>query len=149
MKNFIKKHPTLTLIIGLGALIFTQQKVIMPFVYEVIKSDIFLVESNDKASQLPIATHLTEVAFINCNKYIKSKLDPNTTITFPDKPINAWSLGNYQYVINAEITISSESAQVIKQKYACRISYNNGDDQNGVSEYENWSVDGLSGLDNI
>lgn len=149
MKNFIKKHPTLILIIGLCALIFTQQKVIMPFVYEVIKSDIFLVESNDKASQLPISTHLTEIAFINCNKYIKSKLNPNTTITFPDKPINAWSLGNYQYVINAEISISSDSAQAIKQKYACRISYNNGDDQNGVSEYENWSVDGLSGLDNI
>ncbi|ASF47704.1 hypothetical protein [Methylovulum psychrotolerans] len=144
MKNFLKKYPTVVLIIGLCTLFLTQQKVVMPFVYDIIKSDLFLVDSNDKASQLPISTHLTELAFNNCNTYIKSTLDPNTTITFPAKPINAWSLGNYQYVINAEVTTASGA-----HKYACRITYNNGDDQEGVADIKNWSVDGLSGLEKI
>ncbi|MDD2724951.1 MAG: hypothetical protein PHH59_13135 [Methylovulum sp.] len=149
MKNFIKNHPILKLIIGLAALLLIQQKVVMPLVYEVIKSDMFLVDSNDKASQLPISTHLTEIAFTHCNQYIKSKLDPNLAITYPEKPINAWSLGNYQYVINAEITISSEPSKSSTKKYACRITYNNGDNQDGVSDFDNWTIDGLSGLDEI
>ncbi len=149
MKTFLKKHPAFVLIIGLCALFFTQQKVVMPLVYEVIKSDLFLVDSNDKASQLPISTHLTELAFNNCNQYIKSKLASNITVTFPGKPINAWSLGNYQYVINAEITTSSDPTKTNTHKYACRITYKNGDDQEGVEDLKNWTVDGLSGLENI
>lgn len=149
MKNFIKKYPFFILVIGLGALLFTQQKIVMPFVYKVIQSDLFLVDSNDHASQLPISTQLTSVAFDNCNKYIKSKLDPSITITFPEKPINAWSLGNYQYVINAEITTSTEPSKVNPVKYACRITYSNGDDLEGVSDANNWTIDGLSGLDKI
>jgi hypothetical protein len=149
MKNFIKKHPAITLIIGLAALFLAQQKIVMPLIYDVIKSDLFLVDSNDKASQLPISTHLTEIAFTHCNKYIKSKLKPEVSVTFPDKPINAWSLGNYQYVINAEVTISTAPSKTSTQKYACRIAYKNGDNQEGVSDFDNWTVDGVSGLDKI
>jgi len=149
MKNFIKKHPIVTLLFGLAALLLIQQKVVMPLVYEVIKSDAFLVDSNDKASQLPISTQLTELAFAHCNTYIKSKLDPSIAIIYPDKPINAWSLGNYQYVINAEITISSDPSVSGIKKYACRITYNNGDNQDGVSDFDNWTIDGLSGLSDI
>ncbi|MFZ2450542.1 MAG: hypothetical protein WAW36_08485 [Methylovulum miyakonense] len=149
MKNFFKKYPFIALVFGLGALLLTQQKVIMPFVYKVIQSDLFLVDSNDKASQLPISTHLTEIAFSHCNRYIKNKLAPNISITFPDKPINAWSLGNYQFVINAEITTSTDPSKLANHKYACRITYNNGDDQEGVSDFNNWTIDGLSGLDNV
>lgn len=145
----MKKHPFLVLIAGLAILILTQQKIIMPLVYEVIKSDLFLVESKDTASPLPISTPLTALAFMHCNNHIKSLLGPDTSITFPDKPLNAWSLGNYQYVINAEIGITSNTSKTVKKKYACRINYKNGDDQNGVDDVNNWSIVGLSGLDNL
>jgi hypothetical protein len=148
MKNFLRKYPFFALIIGGAALLFTTQKILMPFVYDVIKSDLFLVDSNDKASQLPISTQLTGIAFSNCNKHIKTILTPNTTIVFPEKPINAWSLGNYQYVINAEITVTTSSGSA-SHKYACRITYNDGDNQQGVNDPENWTIDGLSGLDKI
>ncbi len=121
----------------------------MPFVYKVIQSDLFLIDSNDQGSQAPITTPLTEIAFNHCNSYIKSQLEPNTSISFPKKPLNAWSLGNYQYVINGEIDITSTTANTSTKKYVCRINYKNGDNDEGALDFTNWSIEGLSGLDQL
>ena len=121
----------------------------MPFIYKVAASDLFLVDSKDQASQLPISTPLSDIAFMHCNNYIKSELGPDITVTFPEKPLNAWTLGNYQYLINAEVTITSDTAKTITNKYACRITYNDGDDEEGALDFDNWSIVGLSGLDDI
>lgn len=149
MKRFLKKYPALALVLGIAILLVLQQKMIMPLVYEVIKSDLFLVDSNDKASQMPISTPLTELAFIHCNHYIKSELGTDSTITFADKPINVWSFGNYQYIVNSEITTTSNEINNVPsapKKYVCRITYKGGDDQEGIEDFTNWSIDGLSGL---
>lgn len=141
----MKKYSLLILIAGFAVLILITQKIIMPLVQEVIKSDLFLVDSKDQGSQLPISTPLTGVAFMHCNNYIKSELSPDVTVSFHEKPINAWSLGNYQYVINAEIDITNANTK----KYVCRITYNDRDDEKGAIDFDNWSIEGLSGLDNI
>jgi hypothetical protein len=145
----MKKYSILIIIIGLAALLLIQGKVIMPFVYKVIQSDLFLVDSKDQGGQNPISTPLTELAFKHCNSYIKSKLGPDVSINFHEKPLNAWSLGNYQYVINGEIDITTATAATTSKKYACRINYKNGDNDEGASDFANWSIEGLSGLDSI
>jgi hypothetical protein len=145
----MKKYRTLLFIAGLAILLLSQYKVIMPFIYKVAASDLFLVDSKDQASQLPISTPLSDIAFMHCNNYIKSELGPDITITFPEKPLNAWTLGNYQYLINAEVTATSDTAKTSTNKYACRITYNNGDNEEGALDFKNWSIIGLSGLDDI
>jgi len=145
----MKKYSFLLLIIGLGVLVYVTDKIIIPLSLDVARSDLFLVGSKDKASPLPISTPLTDIAFMHCNNYIKSKLDPETSITFPKKPINAWSFGNHQYLVNAEITISTEKSSTQAKKYACRITYNNGDTEEGTEDFNNWTIEGLSGLDNL
>ncbi|WP_374090655.1 hypothetical protein [Methylomicrobium lacus] len=149
MKNFIRKHPFIVLVLGLGVLIALQRTVIMPLVTEVIKSDAFLVDSKDQGSQLPISTELTAIAFNHCNNYIKSELDSDTSVTFADKPIKAWSLGNYQFLINGDIQIADESGKMTTQKYVCRITYDKGDDQEGVLDFDNWTMVGLSGIEGL
>ena len=145
----MKKYRTLLFIAGLAVLLLSQYKVIMPFIYKVVASDLFLVDSKDQASQLPISTPLSGIAFMHCNNYIKSELGPDVTVTFPEKPLNAWTLGNYQYLISAEVTITSDTASTSTKKYACRITYNNGDNEEGALDFENWSIIGLSGLDDL
>ncbi|MDD5277733.1 MAG: hypothetical protein PHR16_16845 [Methylovulum sp.] len=145
----MKKYPTLIFIALLAVLLFSQQKIVMPLVYEVIKSDFFLVDSKDQASQLPISTHMTDIAFANCNKYIKSNLESDALAIFSNKPLNAWSLGNYQYVINAEVDITHGKSNTITKRYACRITYKNGDNPEGIEDVDNWTVTGLSGIDEI
>lgn len=145
----MKKYAFLIFIVCFTALIIFQSKVIMPFVYKVIQSDLFLIDSKDQGGQTPITTPLTELAFKHCNSYIKSQLGPDTSISFPKKPLNAWSLGNYQYVINGEIDITNATANTTTKKYVCRISYKNGDSDEGALDFANWSIEGLSGLDSI
>jgi hypothetical protein len=110
---------------------------------------LFLVESKDQGGQTSISTPLTGLAYTHCNNYIKSQLGSDVSVSFPEKPLNAWSLGNYQYVINAEIDITSATASTISKKYVCRITYKNGDNEEGSLDFANWSIEGLSGLDSI
>ncbi len=143
----MKKYRISLFIAGLAVLLLTHPKIVMPLVYDIIKSDLFLVDSKDKGSQLPISTPLTDLAFTHCNSYIKSRLSNDTSAIFPNKPSNAWSLGNYQYVINAEIIMKSPTGTNTKKKYVCRITYQNGDDTVGANDFNNWSIDGLSALE--
>ncbi|MGR8941455.1 MAG: hypothetical protein ACU83P_07680 [Gammaproteobacteria bacterium] len=149
MKNFIRRHPFIVLIIGLGILILFQNTVIMPIVQDVIKSDAFLVDSKDQGSQLPISTELTSIAFMHCNNYIKSEIGSDATVTFTDKPLKSWSLGNYQFLINGNIHIGDKSGNLTTQKYVCRITYDKGDDQEGILDIDNWTLVGLSGIEGL
>ncbi len=149
MKNFLRKYSIFVLIIGLGLLVFFQNKVVMPLVNDVIKSDAFLVDSKDQGSQLPISNELTNIAFMHCNNYIKSELDSDIPVTFSDKPINVWSLGNYQFMVNAEINIGDKDGGAAVKKYVCRITYDKGDDQEGTLDFANWSIIGVSGIDGV
>jgi len=144
----MKNYRFLFFIVGLIILLLTQYKFVMPFIYKVASSDLFLVDSKDQSSQQPISTPLSNIAFMHCNNYIKSELGPDVTIVFPEKPLNAWTLGNYQYLISAEISVSGDKTSDGSKKYACRITYNNGDDQEGALDFDNWSIIGLSGIKN-
>ncbi len=142
----MKKYRILLLVAGLAVLFFSQYKIVMPFVYKIVASDLFLVDSNDQASPIAISTPLSGIAFMHCNNYIKSELGPDTTIIFAEKPLNAWTLGNYQYLINAEVTVTKDAESTSTKKYTCRITYNNGDNQEGTLDFDNWSIIGLSGV---
>jgi len=146
MKSLIallKKYRIAILIVGLLTLSLSQQKFVMPIIYDIIKSDLFLVDSKDKGSDLPVSTPLSNIAFMHCNNYIKSKAEADTSISFPEKPLKAWDIGNYQYVINAEMNITNSSGTSTK-KYVCRITYNKGDNEEDVLNIENWSIIGIS-----
>jgi hypothetical protein len=144
----MKKYSLLFLIIGIGALIFFTQKIVLPLVYDVVKSDAFLIDSKDQGSQLPIANSMTEIAFLHCNNYIKAELGENSSLNFSDRPLNSWSLGNYEYVISGETTITND-AKAETKKYACRIAYQNGDNLEGAADMDNWSVEGIDGIEGL
>lgn len=144
----MKKYSLLYLIVGIGVLILLTQKVILPLVYDVAKSDAFLIDSKDQGSQLPISNSMTEIAFTHCNNYIKEELGSDFSITFQPKALHSWSLGNYEYVINSELTMTS-NANTSTKKYACRIAYANGDNLDGALDFSNWSIEGIDGIDEI
>jgi hypothetical protein len=140
--NKLKKYRILILVVGLVLLSISQQKVVMPIIYDVIKSDLFLVDSKDKGSDLPVSTPLSNIAFTHCNNYIKSKSAADATINFSEKPLKSWDIGNYQYIINAEVVFANKSP--VPAKYTCRITYNKGDNQEDVLNIDNWSIIGVA-----
>ncbi len=141
----MKKYSLLVLVIGIGVLVLLMQKVVLPLVYDVVKSDAFMVDSKDQGSQLPISNAMSDLAFMHCNEHVKDELGDDVTVNFPTKPLHVWSLGNYQYVVNASINVTNSSGTSTK-KYACRIAYDNGDNQEGVNDADNWSFEGVDGL---
>ena len=145
----MKKFPIITLIVALAALLLFQSKVVVPLMQDVASSEFFLTDTETKASSQAISTPMTNMAFMQCNNYIREQFDTEVSITFPSEPINAWDLAGYQYVINAEIEISENNSSPALKKYVCRIQYENGKDQEGAMDKDNWSIHGLSGLDEV
>lgn len=145
----MKIYPILLLIVFLGALLLFQSEIVVPLVEKIAASDFFLSDTETKANPQSIDTQMTEYAFTQCNEYIQNELESDYTTTFSSAPINAWDIGGYQYVINAEIEISNETTAPIIKKYVCRIKYDNGSDMDGIMNSDNWSVYGLSGLDDL
>lgn len=143
------RYKVILFVLCLVGLIALQVKVIMPVVYDIVASDLFLEESEDVASQNTISTDMTSYAFEQCNLYIADDLGSDFSASFSAQPINAWGMGNFEYVINADIDLTPPEAQSFTRRYVCRIKYNEGSDQSGVTNPENWTVNGISGLDDL
>jgi len=141
-----KKLYPLLFLAGLVALILFQNKAVMPLVEKVASSGIFMEDTGDEGSRLPTSSSMTNFAFMQCNKLIKEQLDEDINITFPSEPLQSWSIGNYNYIINAEIELGSDSGTTYFKKYACQIQYDNGAELEGVMDSDNWNLHGMSGL---
>jgi hypothetical protein len=149
MNKINKKLYPLIFIVGLVALILFQNKAIMPLIETIAASDLFLVDSGDEGSRIASMTPMTNHAFIQCNKEILNEIDGDTNITLPSEPLQSWSLGNYKYLITAEIEVSLESGSSFFKKYACQIQYDEGPDIEGIMDSDNWSINGLSGISGL
>ena len=143
------KNKVFLFIIALIALLVFQSKVIMPFVQDIASSDLFLEDSGDEMNRVSDQNQMTIEAFRQCNTHISTEVLPNASLTFPEHSINAFSLGNYQYVINADLEILPANAPAFTRKYVCRIKYLNGSDTTGLPVADNWSVEATSGLDDL
>ncbi len=143
----MSKLKLLALFASVVVLVLFQREVVLPFAKNTASSDLFLIESNDQASMMTQSNDMTQFAFEHCNTHLKADLDSTIKVTLPEKPLNAWSLGNYEYVVSSEADVSHEGSEAKKHKYVCRISYKNGDDTSGAAKFENWSLDGLSKVD--
>jgi len=134
------------LIIGIVALFIFQAKGVMPIVYDIVSSDFFLEESPDQANQMAISNDMTYFAFNHCNTYISDDINSDFSISFPEKATHAWTMGNYQYIVNAEIIITPTNSAGFTKTYACRITYDETDDLSVANDFDNWSISGISGL---
>lgn len=142
----MNKKKIILFVACLAGLLALQIKFLLPVMYDIAASDLFLVDSKDEANPMAISNDMTLLAFSHCNSYINSKLDADNTASFAGQPTNAWSLGNYEYIINAEIDLATKEAPSSIYHYVCRIQYNEGDELAGASNPENWSIEGITGV---
>ena len=144
-----KKFVPFVFVGGLVGILVFQYKAVIPFAEKVASSSLFLVDSGDEGSRLPSSTEMTSYAFIQCNKEIRDEIDSEYNISFPTEPLQSWSLGNYRYIVNAEIELNSETTPTFVKKYACQIEYDNEADMEGIMDLGNWTLHGLSGISGL
>ncbi len=142
----MNKKKIIVFVACLVVLLAIQIKFLLPFMYDIAASDLFLVESKDDANPMPISNDMTGVAFSHCNSYINSELGAESAPSFAAQPTNAWSIGNYEYIINADVDLASKEGTNTPYHYVCRIQYENGDDLSGASDIKNWSITGITGV---
>jgi len=142
----MNKKTIILFAVALAILLAIQIKFLLPYVYDIAASDLFLIESKDEASQQPISNDMTALAFSHCNSHINKQLESDNSVAFGNQPINAWSIGNYEYIINGSVEITPKEGTGSSHNYVCRIQYENGDDTSGANNIENWSVEGITGL---
>lgn len=145
----MNKKKIILFAVCLAGLLALQIKVFMPWMYDIAASDLFLVESKDDANPMAISNDMTAIAFSHCNNYINSKIGSENSVSFANQPLNAWSIGNYEYIINAEVDIASKDAASTIHHYVCRIQYENGDDLSGANDIDNWSIEGITGIPDL
>lgn len=134
---------------GVIALGLIQYKGFIPLAYKAAESGLFLVDTDDAGSREATSNTYTEMAFKQCNDYIKDELGEKISVTFSSAPINSWGIGNYEYLINADITISDNTNPPKTERYACRIQYDPGKDTSDLPNKDNWSMLGISGIEEL
>jgi len=141
-----KKLLPLIFIVTLIGLILFQKEVVVPFAEWVASTGLFLEDSGDEGSRIANSTPMTNHAFNQCNIEIRDTIDEEISIAFPQNPLQTWSLGNYKYLVNADIELTKASGESFFKKYACQIQYDEGSDLEGIMDSDNWSINGLSGI---
>lgn len=135
----------LGLIVALIVLYTILNKVIIPFTFDVAKSDLYLDGSEDNGSQFAVSTAMSDLAYKHCNTFIKNELDEDAAPRFASQPIKAWDIGSYTFIVNGEIELQNKDGVSNPKKYVCRIKFEDGDQ----NDFDNWSVYGVTGLDEI
>jgi hypothetical protein len=143
----MSKKRILLFAVSLVVLLALQFKYVLPLMYQVAGSDLFLVQSKDNASALPVSNDMTAIAFSHCNTLIRKEIDEEKALTFAAQPTHVWSLGNYEYVVNADVEITPKDAPGSLHHYVCRIQYSKGDDVSEASNIEEWDLQGINGLE--
>ncbi|MGR8934092.1 MAG: hypothetical protein ACU837_06835 [Gammaproteobacteria bacterium] len=138
-----KNFKLLGVIVFLIALYAVLNKVIIPFTFDAAKSDLYLDGSDDSGSRYAVSSEMADFAFKHCNTYIKEEMDEDLTPLFASQAINVWDIGSYTYLVNGEVEFQDKNGVSTSKKYVCRIKYDEGDQ----NDFNNWSVYGISGLD--
>ncbi len=147
--NVNAKYKYPIIICGAIALVLIQYKGFIPLAYKAAQSGLFMKDTDDEGSREATTNDHTESAFKQCNDYIKGELDSKLNVNFSPTPINTWGLGDYEYLVNAEITVAENTKPPKTERYACRIHYNKESDAAGLADKENWSILGISGIDEL
>jgi len=143
MKRYLNIIALIAFFVGL--LVF-MEKVVKPLIIDVARSDLFLEDTSDQGGPEVDSATMIALAYAHCSTYIENEYGDDILINFAAKPLHFWSLGNYEYVINAELEITDDSGVAQDKKFVCRIKYTGGPEGN-TSDFEEWSIEGLSGLD--
>jgi hypothetical protein len=137
----------IVLLLFFAALLALMHYVVKPAVIEIAKSDLFMESTDDSGSgSKATSSPMTTLAYGHCSDYITTELDEDSSVHFLADPINAWALGGYNYVINSEVEITDTSGNTIFKKFVCRIQFT-GDSEEDERDPDNWSIQGISGLD--
>lgn len=120
------------LLVYVVALYVGHNTVLIPFLEDVARSDLFLdVSDNDQDR--------SRVAVLQCKSNIARELETNDQAHFPSEDFKVWRLSPSRYLVQSHVYENVASDAQSKTHFLCKLSYTGGDEFNPDS----WSVEAL------
>ncbi|TAN51946.1 MAG: hypothetical protein EPN21_05235 [Methylococcaceae bacterium] len=135
-----KKLKVVLFVLFVVFLYVVTMKVIMPIVFKVMDSGLYLKKTeDDPVGELRNAR--TYAALLHCENQLRESggLARTTRPSAGEDEYKAWGLGDHTYVIKAMLDIPGQENKLVRTSVACKIKYDEGDE----SDPDNWSILGV------
>lgn len=115
-------------------------KVILPIVFEVMESGLYLKKTeDDPVGELHSAR--TYTALLHCENDVRASkgLTNASRPSATEDEYKAWGLGDHTYVVKAILDVPGPDKNLVRTSVTCKIKYDDGDE----SDPDNWSILGM------
>jgi hypothetical protein len=138
-KLFQKRYSLLLLVVYIVALYVILNQAVVPFVLSVVNSDLFAGDPSAGGEPIQVHDERTQVALLQCNRFVQDKLGEEAALAFEDKAYQAWDIGYGRFLIKSQVTVTDKN-QTVRKNYVCELKHTGGD----LAEPANWKLQGLS-----
>jgi hypothetical protein len=135
----MRKYSFILLALFVVGLYVFQNKAVLPFIMNVVESDLFVEKEKGDEQLGKISNERTALALSHCQVFMKDRGQAPQDAVFNSDDYEAWALGNQTYLIKSYVDINRAEKGVARKAFACKIRYTGGDDADSNS----WSVQGL------
>lgn len=136
---FRSKYSLLFLILFIILLYVVLEKAILPFVMNVVESDVFFEEETEAELLGNVKNERTDFALMHCKNSMKEDEIVPENADFPDGKYDAWALGNRTYIIRSGVRVTDPEKGMVEKKFACKIRLV----ENDPTDFKNWSILGI------
>lgn len=143
MFNKIPKKYSLVLLAGFIVLLYVSlNKAIVPFVMQMMDSELFLEKEDEEPEELgKISNERTGYALTHCKNAMKEDRQVPENAIFNDNEYEAWALGGKAYLIRSHVTMPAAAGGEgpLDRKFACKIKLEGAD----AGDANSWSISGI------
>lgn len=136
---FRSKYSLLFLILFIILLYVVLEKAILPFVMNVVESDVFFEEETEAELLGNVRNERTDFALMHCKNSMKEEEIVPEDADFLDGKYDAWALGNRTYIIRSGVRVTDPEKGMVEKKFACKIRLV----ENDPTDFKNWSILGI------
>lgn len=134
------KYSLLLLMAYVIALYVILNKAVVPFALSVANSELFTGDSSQAGQPMQVHDDRTDIALLQCNRFVQDKLGEKATLVFANTAYQAWDIGFKRFLIKSQVDVTEPNKATVRKNYVCELKHT-GDD---LAEHSNWKLQGLS-----
>lgn len=135
-----KIYKIVGLVLLVGCLYVITMKFVMPFVMDVVSSDLFFKQTEDDPVG-ELQNNRTYMGLLHCENQLRADqgLSEATRPSAGESEYKAWGLGDHTYVIKAMLDVPGPDKNLVRTNVGCKIKYEGGEE----ADAKNWSIIGV------
>ncbi len=134
------KYSLLLLAVYIVALYVILNKAIVPFVLNVLDTEVFTGDPAQSGQVTEVHDNRTAMALLQCNRFVSEKFDEDVNLTFATAGYHSWDIGFGRFLIKSFVDVAAPGEPSVRKNYVCEIRHTGGD----LADQGNWELKGLA-----